>query len=60
MRWRKTADAPKDGSRILADDALLVVGVDLPGGMPGVRTPDMASTLPAFPREGQEIGGSGI
>ena len=32
----------------------------LPGTMPGVRTPDMASTLPAFPKDGEEIGGSGI
>ena len=32
----------------------------LPGHMPGVRSPDMASTLPAFPHEGEEIGGSGI
>ena len=32
----------------------------LPRTMPGVRTPDMASKLPDFPRDGQEIGGSGI
>jgi len=32
----------------------------LPASMPDVRTPGMASQLPDFPRDGQEIGGSGI
>lgn len=32
----------------------------LPSTMPAMRTPGMASKLPAFPHDGEEIGGSGI
>ncbi len=69
VRWgqpRRSADAcwtSTDSSHdcaIMYDDWEVANWMPLPSTMPGVRTPDMASRLPAFPRDGEEIGGSGI
>lgn len=69
VRWsqpRRGADAcwtSTDSSHdcpIMYDDREVAHWTPLPSTMPGIRTPDMASRLPAFPRDGQEIGGSGI
>lgn len=45
---------------IMYDNWEVAHWMPLPSTMPGVRTADMAARLPAFPRAGQEIGGSGI
>ena len=45
---------------IVYDDWEVAFWMPLPSSMPAVRTPGMASQLPEFPRDGQEIGGSGI
>ena len=56
--WTST-DSSHDCA-IMYDDWEVANWMPLPSTMPGVRTPDMASRLPAYPRDGQETGGSGI
>ena len=56
--WTST-DSSHDCS-ISYDDWEVANWMPLPSSMPGVRMPDMASKLPAFPYAGHEIGGSGI
>ncbi len=69
VRWEKPKRAAEpcwmstDSSHdcaIVYDDWEVVFWMPLPSSMPGVRTPGMAARLPEFPRDGQEIGGSGI
>ena len=69
VRWsrpRKAADdcwVSTDSTHdctIIYDEREVVNWMPLPDSMPGVRTPNLASTLPDFPRNGQETGGSGI
>jgi hypothetical protein len=69
VRWTKPRCAPDtcwvstDSSHdcaIVYEDWEVANWMPLPGSMPGVRTPDMASRLPDFPRNNEEIGGSGI
>lgn len=56
--WTSTdssADCP-----IMYEDWEVAWWMPLPSSMPEVRVPGMAARLPDFPRDGQEIGGSGI
>lgn len=45
---------------IIYEDWEVAYWMPLPTGLPAVRTPDLAARLPAFPHDGEEIGGSGI
>ena len=56
--WTST-DSSHDCA-IMYDDWEVANWMPLPSTMPSVRTPDMAARLPAVPRLGEEIGGSGI
>ena len=69
VRWDKPRRATDEcwvSSDSSADCAIIyeewevAFWMPLPSSMPTVKTPDMASRLPDFPRDGQEIGGSGI
>ena len=69
VRWMRPRNAPDccwvstDSTHdcaIVYEDWEVVHWMPLPLTMPGVKTPNMASKLPDFPRDGQEIGGSGI
>ena len=69
VRWTRPRNAVDDcwvstdsthDCAIMYEDWEVQHWMPLPVTMPGVRTPDMASTLPEFPKDGQEIGGSGI
>lgn len=48
------------GCAIIYEDWEVAHWIPLPSSLPGVRTPDLASRLPALPRAGEETGGSGI
>lgn len=56
-RWTST-DSSHDCA-IMYEDWEVSNWMPLPSTMPSVRTPDMATRLPAVPRN-EEIGGSGI
>ena len=56
--WTST-DSSHDCA-IMYEDWEVAHWMALPSTMPSVRTPDMAARLPAFPHNGEEIGGSGI
>lgn len=56
--WTST-DSSHDCA-IVYDEWEVAHWMPLPSSMPGVRTVGMAAQLPDFPRDGQEIGGSGI
>ena len=69
IRWaqtRNSADAcwiSSDSTHdcaIVYEDWEVVNWMPLPSTMPAIRTPYMRSKLPDFPRDGEEIGGSGI
>ena len=69
VRWSRTrgvADAcwvSSDSTfdcAIVYGDGELTHWMPLPTSMPGRKTPGLASQLPDFPRDGEEIGGSGI
>jgi hypothetical protein len=69
VRWTKPHRAPEDcwvstdsshDCTIAYDDWEVAFWMPLPSSIAPVRTPDLAARLPAFPRDGQEIGGSGI
>jgi hypothetical protein len=45
---------------IIYDEWEIAFWMPLPATIPPVRTPDLASRLPRLPREGEEMGGSGI
>jgi len=68
-RWgrsRRAADAcwmSTDSSHdceIVYEDWEVAYWMPLPSTVPPVKTPGLAAQLPEFPRDGLEIGGSGI
>lgn len=56
--WMST-DSSADCA-IVYEDWEVVFWMPLPSTVAPVRTPDLASRLPRIPRDGEEIGGSGI
>lgn len=69
VRWARPGRAAEDcwmstdsshDCAIIYEDWELAFWMPLPSTMPAVKTPDLAASLPDFPKDGEEIGGSGI